>query len=337
MKTSEIDSVQQALNNELEYHINNQQFDTMDFLDCIKKQVEILLLKSINNFYAFIIDHPLIKGVIASRRRLDKPEEIKDYKKNLEVVLQIFKDIIKVQNSLLKPRELDKLKCVRDLNKSYCYFLEQVVQFVSVANYITQSGQDKQQEAYFKLVTKKYPEMKKYINNALISFQTLNESKEREDYVKHFKDTVDYFEDCFGDILKLIDQIKEEDKERQTTPILETTPIAHRMAVEISPKEQERRAAILRANSLYEELCIDFMRDLEKQVPITAKHMYEEFVDVKFKNFVERYPMPIASDASEGYAKEVIFQLNKLIDYISKISQSSYVTMPFIEPIQKQG
>ena len=68
------------------------------------------------------------------------------------------------------------------------------------------------------------------------------------------------------------------------------------------------------------------MRDLEKQYALSSKDLYEQFVNVRFKKFIERYPMPIPNSASEGYAKEVINQINILIDHISRISENSYVT-----------
>ena len=73
------------------------------------------------------------------------------------------------------------------------------------------------------------------------------------------------------------------------------------------------------------------MRDLEKQYALSSKDLYEDFVNVRFKKFVERFPMPIANDVSEGYAQEVINQINILIEHVSKISQNSYVTSVYKE------
>ena len=77
---------------------------------------------------------------------------------------------------------------------------------------------------------------------------------------------------------------------------------------------------------MYEEFCLDFMRDLEKQYALSSKDLYEEFVNVRFKKFTERFPMPIPDNATEGYAQEVINQINILINHVSKISENSYVT-----------
>ena len=96
-------------------------------------------------------------------------------------------------------------------------------------------------------------------------------------------------------------------------------------------KEEARLKAIARANSLFDELCEDFMRDLQAQYSLSSKDMYDEFVNVKFKKFVEKYSMPISSDASEGYANEVTHKILNLMDYVSKISENSYVTSVYGE------
>ncbi|MBO5344940.1 MAG: hypothetical protein J6A51_03485, partial [Clostridia bacterium] len=102
----------------------------------------------------------------------------------------------------------------------------------------------------------------------------------------------------------------------------------------VSPAEQERRAMIERANNLYDELCIDFMRDLQSQYALSSKDLYENFVNVKFKKFVERFQMPLSSSTSTGTANEVAAQIRNLMNYISKISENSYTTSVY--PFEKQ-
>ncbi len=96
-------------------------------------------------------------------------------------------------------------------------------------------------------------------------------------------------------------------------------------------KEAERIAMIDKANDLFDRLCEDFMRDLQKQVPYSAKAQYEEFVNVKFKEFMKEYRMPLSKRATIKEAKDVCKKINGLFDDISKISSESYV----IEPIKQ--
>jgi len=101
-----------------------------------------------------------------------------------------------------------------------------------------------------------------------------------------------------------------------------------------SSAEQERLDMIEKANSLYDELCLDFMRDLQSQYALSSKDLYENFVNVKFKKFVERFHMPLAKNTSIGMAKEACAQIQNLMNYVSKISENSYVTSVY--PVEKQ-
>lgn len=107
-----------------------------------------------------------------------------------------------------------------------------------------------------------------------------------------------------------------------------------KVAPTISPAEQERLKAIQNANSLYDELCQDFMRDLQQQYALSTKDMYDYFVNVKFKKFIERFPMPLSNSTSTGVANEAAAQIKNLMNYVSKISENSYTTSVY--PFEKQ-
>ena len=83
---------------------------------------------------------------------------------------------------------------------------------------------------------------------------------------------------------------------------------------------------IKKANEMYDELCRDTMRDLQAQVPYSAREMYDYFVNVKFANFVKNFKMPLDGSTKIGTAKEACNQLNELFNYISKISENSHTT-----------
>ena len=91
----------------------------------------------------------------------------------------------------------------------------------------------------------------------------------------------------------------------------------------MSEGEKIRLKAISDANSLYDELCLDFMRDLEKQYAWSSKDLYEKFLQ-KFEKFTTRFKMPLSNDVSFGYACECIMQIRKLMDMVSEISENSY-------------
>ena len=97
---------------------------------------------------------------------------------------------------------------------------------------------------------------------------------------------------------------------------------------EISQAEKDRLNTINKANSLFDELCVDFMRDLEKQYAYSSKDLYEKFLK-KFEMFTKKYPMPLSSDVSAGYARECMMQIRKLMDMVSEISENSYAISVF--------
>ncbi len=99
----------------------------------------------------------------------------------------------------------------------------------------------------------------------------------------------------------------------------------------VSAQEQERRDYIKKANDMYAELCNDTMRDLQNQVPLSTRDMYEYFVDVKFAKFVKQFDMPLAANANLGVAREACAQLVNLQNYVSSISANSYTTSVYGE------
>ncbi len=99
---------------------------------------------------------------------------------------------------------------------------------------------------------------------------------------------------------------------------------AKKVVMGMSDSEKERLNEIEKANAMYDELCLDFMRDLEKQYSHSTKDMYRNFVDVKFKKFVERFNMPLSNSVSIGHARECQGQIKNLMDYVSTISENAY-------------
>lgn len=95
--------------------------------------------------------------------------------------------------------------------------------------------------------------------------------------------------------------------------------------VGISPVEQERRFLVKKANDMYLELELDFIRDLKSQVALSTFDKYKNFMDVKYKKFKENFNMPLSDNASAKQAKTAILQIESLKDAISEISEQSYL------------
>ena len=98
--------------------------------------------------------------------------------------------------------------------------------------------------------------------------------------------------------------------------------------VQISEKEQSRLTKIKEANDLYERFKIDFMRDLQKEVSLMNRDMYDSLMD-KIEVFLKKFPMPLSTNVSFGMANEACNQINKFIDIFGEISRSTYSPIVF--------
>lgn len=136
-----------------------------------------------------------------------------------------------------------------------------------------------------------------------------------------YDNLVDGFKEVSNAILKLAKEISESQKSTQNTP--------KTSVVVVSAEEQLRLQTIDQANYLYDELINDTMRDLQAQVPYSAKDMYAYFVGVKLEKFIKEHKMPLSKSTPLKQAQDVVSKLNGLFNYVSKISENSRVSIVY--------
>ena len=68
---------------------------------------------------------------------------------------------------------------------------------------------------------------------------------------------------------------------------------------------------------------LDYVRDLEKQLPFSAKDLYNKFLE-KLNKFKTQFHMPLTRDDSIGHAKECCGKIRKLMEEVSFISENAY-------------
>lgn len=290
-----------------------------------------------NTIYSYIKNHQDVKRFMSSESvSLAPVEEFGDYNRNLQKIMAEFEHYKKFADSMKQRKdglisvfckELDKFQgfiaevikfnTLAQKGKKYCF--DQGLRFDSFAEQTASNNRRliaqlmlcKQKLASFEYMQKDYAAQGVGVFGDFADEWTIfNEqmmSAGKKD--KEFRDSVQ----------------AEIDKARFEKSKVEPT---------ISPAEQERQDAIKHANDLYEELCQDFMRDLQSQYALSTKDMYEYFVNVKFKKFVERFHMPLSSSATIGTANEAAAQIRNLMNYVSKISENSYTTSVY--PVEKQ-
>lgn len=296
----------------------------------IKQELELVMLKSIQNLYFLIKEYVSSnKAFLFTGSGLKDLNTIDDYRHNLAVIRKCVNayngDINNLFGGEIGNEHSITVKTV-NAGKYFSQFLQQVIAFVDSATYITNHCSKKTDSAYIRTVSKTLPTMRANLSGAREGFALWCRKQE-------YKDIFDSVNEFFNSSTKVAKEFTEQylleqkaRKKAETEKAQSVTDVQRSVKPVVSEQMSARLKLIKEANDKYEEFCLDFMRDLEKQYALSSKDLYEQFVNVRFKKFIERYPMPIPNSASEGYAKEVINQINILIDHISRISENSYVT-----------
>ena len=281
----------------------------------IKQEIELVMLKSVQNLYFVIKEHVATKGYELKESDLRELVTIADYQYNLNVMKKhanILRDEVNNRFAGIKKDEASFMSRYVDSRKDFANFLQAISGFVDSAVYVTTHASKRTDGAYIRTLSKTLPAMRADLNKA-------------KGYSSSWNRYGEGFTQIFDSVIEFFNSSTEREKTKNSVEVSRVQKPAQ--APELSP----RLKLIKKANEKYEEFCLDFMRDLEKQYALSSKDLYEDFVNVRFKKFVERFPMPIANDVSEGYAQEVINQINILIEHVSKISQNSYVTSVYKE------
>ena len=97
-----------------------------------------------------------------------------------------------------------------------------------------------------------------------------------------------------------------------------------RIIESVKSKEQiERENAVKKANDMFNQLELDWIRDLKNQFSFSVKERVDAFMK-KYEAFKERFKFPLAPNTSIGRANEAIRQINVLMNNISDISSETY-------------
>lgn len=301
----------------------------------IKQEIELVMLKSVQNLYFVIKEHVATKGYELKESDLRELVTIADYQYNLNVMKKhanILRDEVNNRFAGIKKDEASFMSRYVDSRKDFANFLQAISGFVDSAVYVTTHASKRADGAYIRTLSKTLPAMRADLNKA--KGYTSSWNRYGEGFTQIFDSVIEFFnsstEVAQGFAVEYLKQQKEK-KAAESEKTKNSVEVSRVQKPSQAPELSPRLKLIKKANEKYEEFCLDFMRDLEKQYALSSKDLYEEFVNVRFKKFVERFPMPIANDVSEGYAQEVINQINILIEHVSKISQNSYVTSVYKE------
>ena len=292
---------------------------------------------TVDTMYKYVTSHQDVKRFIDSESfDLGPVESFADYTRNLHRISAEFERYKKFADGMKQRKDgLISMFC-KELDK-FQAFIGEVIKF----NTYAQKGKKMCFEEPLRFDS--FAEQTNSNNRRMISQLAACKSKLstfeylNKDYTEQGLGVIDSFVDdwsVFNDFVVKAGKKEKEFRDSVQAEIDKARIEKSKVEPTISPAEQERQDAIKKANDLYEELCQDFMRDLQNQYAFSSRDMYENFMNVKFKKFVERFPMPLSNSVSVGTANEAASQIRNLMNYISKISENSYTTSVY--PFEKQ-
>ena len=293
----------------------------------------LLIEDTTENLYKLIATNQVFFVKAISNKELRKPENVKGFSQNMKKVYDSLLDFEKEVDMAVKmgldgQYILFRDEQVRKDFKDFMRFLNEAMPYFDKATEVERVCKKSRSvsEEFYNAI----PELNKSIREVLVSCMP---------YLGEWSELGGAFQDTYMTIMKHFDSnSKYVDSQKL---VFETMQAVQKAQMEerkqnakppqMSESEKERRMWIQKANELYDELCLDFMRDLEKQYSLSTRDMYETFVNVKFKKFVERFNMPLDNSVSVGHAKEAYAQIKNLMDYVSKISENAYTVSVYGE------
>jgi len=305
----------------------------------IKSIIDLAIEDVVRNIYIIMSSHTVFRGLHSklkkdSSGRIDQPQTFEDYDFSLRLIKQHC-DKLELGFNFAAKLKIKKLNDTAIIREEYSKMLKEAIDFVFYAIEIRKDKELKNERDYFKLINNYYSRMIASLTNLakIADYPNLTIEKYGEGYKKLFESLANYFKLNVEMIKTIISDERETRKNLEKKEKEKAIAEAKAKALKPIPNEREifRQQLIVKANEYYDEFCLDFLRDLEQQIPFSTRDLYKEFIEVRFANFVKRFNMPLSKDASIGKANEVIYQINLMIEYIEKIKENSYVTSVYGE------
>lgn len=277
----------------------------------------------------FIYNHvlfknPIVRVCVHKMDRFTDPQSVDHAYELLQDLKIEYKKMTDTLSDIKKSTD-SPFYVYGEINTAAGQVIDNALKFAEKAKYV-QNAENKKLKDYFKILIKTMKSMQIENNNTLEVLKKWLLFDDQESIIV-FAEATDDFMTSFNTAKCLYEDYKIEQKNQE--PSNETKIPTNKVTYQENLKETARLAAIEKANAKYQEFCLDFMRDLEKQYSASSRDLYESFINGKFKKFTERFNFPLPSNTSEGMAKEICNQIDNMINQISNIAQNSYVTSVF--------
>ena len=298
-------------------------------VDILKKQIKVMMFKIVQNLYYIMKDHSINRSRSILNGSLPDPETLRDYYSNMIAMNKSASKIRKDMNG-----NMDNLKNLlgdtffeyKKSADSFAGYLSGALEFTGCAVTLIEQADSKNNKSYLKMLNQNL----NYMSAALEKSSRYIKCWESygEDYVSMFEMIKDFFAETSDLIKKTIEEVRKNKQEDKQSVEQKPVEPARVVKIEQDEKTKARFDAIKAANDLYDRFQVDFMRDLEKEISMMNRDMYESLID-KVEQFLKRFPMPLSNDVSLGMAIEAQSQINKFIDAVYEISRNTYSPVVF--------
>ena len=295
----------------------------------LKKKTETVFKNLIRGLYDIIEYHPVQAADQLKAVNTEKElETVRDYHARISAMknaaIRLSKKIEQVGNDVLQ------------IPNDYIESLDDFIGFTSSSESISKAmvdviddGTKKSDAAYCKSLKRSLNYIDYHLTNAADSILSWDRYSKDGDYSACFDAANEYYEACSELIRGLVDEYFESVSEKKNSdgPYVVAPEQKRIFKVQDDGKINDRLAAIKTANEMFDRFQVDFMRDLQKEVSLMNRDMYNNLID-KVETFLKKFPMPLSNDVSIGMAEEAAAQISKFIESVYEISKNTYT--PFV-------
>ena len=309
-----------------------QKFES-HYLDVLKKEMDLIFLKSIQTLYFYVKNNNIAKARAIIKGDLVEPQNLDDFYNNLKILkneCDSLKGAFSNASGAAKivlggGSDFDNYNQAR---RDFQRFVNDLFDFVGSACELSRQAKVKNGRMYLKTATHTLSNMSSTLRNMTQYVQQSNRFS--EEVVESLKNIKLFFDTNLSIIFDYYVQLKYEDKKRKDAEIAKSKFVDESKVLKSAPiqKDLERLESIKAANELFDRFKVDFMRDLEKEVSMLNRDSYETLIN-KVERFLTKFPMPLSNDVSLGMATEAQAQINKFIDTVYEISRNTYTPVVF--------
>ena len=309
--------------------LNYPKQKNIELSDTDYRKFESLLMEDATiTLYKLIASNLVVLAISMSREDICRPKSLKSYAENMNKIYSELKRFEKELDFSVKNNQDDKYivfssKEKRDSYHKFIIFMEKIMQFFSIAPKAYKISYDKNigDIEFLKIACDYNKKINEIFTSATMKVDDcaildVGFCEMYEQFITNFERNIKTVEEYKNSV-----QCQEEQKKDDEVKIVSPKS-------QINEKEQARLSKIKEANELYNRFTIDFMRDLQKEVSLMNRDMYEALIN-KVERFLKKFPMPLSNNVSIGMATEACAQINKFIETVYEISRNTYSPVVF--------